>query len=216
MRRTLIVTGGSIEPQFALSYIKKKEYSIVIGVDKGLEFLYDNDITPGYVIGDFDSVRPGIVDYYKSKQEIVIKAYNPVKDAADTQMAIELAIECGSTRIDILGAIGTRMDHVLGNIACLMIPLEDQIPCYIINEFNKICLINRSTQIFKKRQFGTFVSLISYTQKVIGLTLEGFKYPLKNYTLQGNNSLGISNEIVEDIGTITFEKGIIVMIQSKD
>ena len=60
------------------------------------------------------------------------------------------------------------------------------------------------------------MSLIPLTSTVEGLTLTGFKYPLNDYTLPIGTSLGISNEIIEDIAHIEMEKGILIVIESKD
>ena len=49
-----------------------------------------------------------------------------------------------------------------------------------------------------------------------GLTLEGFYYPLHKFTLTSYTSIGISNEIVEEEARISFDEGVLVMIESKD
>ncbi len=56
-KQTVIVSGGMVEKDFALSILKSEETEFVIGVDRGLVFLYDNEIKPDYIVGDFDSVR---------------------------------------------------------------------------------------------------------------------------------------------------------------
>ena len=54
-------------------------------------------------------------------------------------------------------------------------------------------------------------------ERVTGLTLEGFRYPLENYTLiNASGGLGVSNEIVEAQGRVKYEDGVLLMIQSKD
>ena len=55
-KQTVIVSGGMVEKDFALSILKSEETEFVIGVDRGLVFLYDNEIKPDYIVGDFDSV----------------------------------------------------------------------------------------------------------------------------------------------------------------
>ena len=46
--------------------------------------------------------------------------------------------------------------------------------------------------------------------------MAGFKYPLKNFTMVNSDEIGVSNELIEDMGEITFRSGIILMIMSKD
>ncbi len=52
-KRTVIVSGGMVEKDFALSILKSEETEFVIGVDRGLVFLYDNEIKPDYIVGRF-------------------------------------------------------------------------------------------------------------------------------------------------------------------
>ena len=52
---------------------------------------------------------------------------NPEKDDTDTEYAIREAIRRGAMEIVVIGATGTRIDHVLGNISLLGIGLEEQI-----------------------------------------------------------------------------------------
>ena len=61
----MIVSGGMVEKDFALSILKSEETEFVIGVDRGLVFLYDNEIKPDYIVGDFDSVPRKLVEYYR-------------------------------------------------------------------------------------------------------------------------------------------------------
>ena len=56
--KTLIITGGMIEADFALSFIQELKPDYILGVDKGLQFCYEYDIRPDYIVGDFDSL-PG-------------------------------------------------------------------------------------------------------------------------------------------------------------
>ena len=125
---TLIISGGNIEVDFALEVLKKP-FDQIIGVDGGLFFCQEHQIMPTVAVGDFDTLPPDILKWYKTHTDLEIREYNPIKDAADTQIAVELAMESGSTDITVLGATGTRLDHVLGNIQMLYLPLEKGIRC---------------------------------------------------------------------------------------
>ncbi|MCI8352674.1 MAG: hypothetical protein HFJ58_03580 [Clostridia bacterium] len=94
--------------------------------------------------------------------------------------------------------------------------LEKELPCEIIDPHNKIYLINSKTNLEKSNIYGKYISLIPLTSKVSGVTLKGFKYPLHDYTLKIGESLGISNEVVNDVATIDIKEGILIVIESKD
>ena len=188
----------------------------IIAGDRGLEALYQLKIIPNHVVGDFDSVSPEILKFYKKQSQIIFHTYHAEKDNTDTDIALNLAIQLKSSKITILGALGRRMDHALANIHILKDGLEANIPCQIIDEHNRIYLINTSIQLEKDKIYGKYVSLIPLTSTVEGLTLAGFKYPLHDYTLPIGTSLGISNEIVTDTAHIEMKNGILIVTESRD
>ncbi|NCB91629.1 MAG: thiamine diphosphokinase [Clostridia bacterium] len=215
--KTLIITGGNIEEDFALSFMKKMDPDYILGVDRGLEFCYRHQISPDYIVGDFDSLPPEILEWYKTEGKIPIREYNPVKDATDTMIALEKALDEKSSEIWILGGTGTRIDHVLCNIHILKNAWKKNTPAYIVDSRNLITLPVKSGFVIRKEeQYGKYVSFFPLGEEVEGLTLEGFKYPLDRYHLRNLEGLGVSNEIESDMAKVSWEKGILVMIQSRD
>ena len=108
------------------------------------------------------------------------------------------------------------MDHTLANIHILKYALDAKIPCQIIDNYNKIYLIEDRQTLYQNKTHGKYISLIPLTSIVEGITLKGFKYPLTNHSMPIGISLGISNEIVEEIATIEIKKGVLIVIESKD
>lgn len=210
--KTLIISGGKVTKRILKEALKNNSFDNIIAVDKGLEILDECRIQPNYIIGDFDSINKEIINKYNNKNIIKL---NPEKDFTDTHMAIKLALEIKSSYIVILGAIGTRIDHTIANIHVLKECMEQQIECKIINENNKIELINKQHILYLNNKY-RYVSLIPLTTKVEGVTLKGFKYPLINATLKIGESIGISNEQIEKKAIIELKNGILILIQSKD
>lgn len=213
---TCIISGGSINHDFALDFMKHIKPDTIIAVDRGLVFAYQNHLPVDVIIGDFDSVPGDVLKHYQNQPQVSIRAYNPEKDATDTQIAIEQAVALGSKKIWILGGTGSRMDHCLGNINCLALALAAGIPAAIVDEHNQISLINQEAELARASQFGTYVSFLPFGETVTGLNLIGFKYPLTEHTLRNTDGLGISNEIKEEKAKVTFRSGTLIMIQSKD
>ena len=215
---TLIISGGTIDTDFALDLLKKEKYDHIIGVDGALKFCKEQNIVPTRIVGDFDTLDPEILTWYQTHTQIEIRQFNPVKDATDTQIAIELAMELGSRKITLIGGTGTRLDHVLGNIQSLYLALEKGVDCEILDEHNRIRLIQGEYRIKRAEQYGKYVSLIPFTTDVNGVTLEGLKYPVQDqhFTVQGSGGFGVSNEIAADEARISLKQGIFIMIESKD
>ena len=215
MNETIIITGGNIKEEFLKKVFLENKYENIIASDKGLEALDKLGLKPNYIIGDFDSINEEILSKYLLDKEIKTIKLNPEKDYTDTHMALKLAIELKSTNIIIVGAIGSRIDHTIANIHILKEALDKNIKCSIINENNKIQLINKDTTIERNENF-RYISLIPLTTKVCGITLKGFKYGLINATLEIGKSLGVSNEQTKELAIIEIKEGILLLIQSRD
>lgn len=203
---TLIIAGGEIDEKILEGYCKEPVRYNIIAVDKGLEQLYRLNIIPEHVVGDFDSISKEILEYYQNNPQIIFHKYNPEKDNTDTDIAIQLAIQLQSSNIIILGALGKRMDHAIANIHILKYALDAKIPCQIVDTHNKVYLAKENITLYKNESYGKYISLIPLTTEVEGITLKGFKYPLKDASLAIGKSLGISNEIVEEVATIELKK----------
>lgn len=213
---TLIVSGGSLDPAFAGQVLEEGNFTYRIAADRGLQFFYKNQILPTHIVGDFDSMDREIVERYREEKALEIRTHNPVKDFTDTESAVELAMELGSTSITILGGTGTRLDHVLGNIQVLMQPLFRGIPCVLLDPHNRISLLKEGRVLRREEQYGAYVSFLPLTTVVRDITLEGFKYPLHRHLLTSDNSLGVSNELVEEAARVSFSEGILIMVESRD
>ncbi|MBU5473922.1 thiamine diphosphokinase [Roseburia sp. MSJ-14] len=215
--QALIVTGGSIEDTFALKFLKENPCDLTIAADSGMEFFYRNGLVPDEIVGDFDSVKSGVLEFFKENNpNIKIRKFQPEKDETDTELAIRTAIDADCKKIWLLGATGTRIDHVLGNIHLLGMAMERDCECIMLDSCNRIRMLNQGMTIRREEQYGDYISLFPFTPTVKGLTLRGFKYPLEKYELQCYHSLGVSNEISEEKAEISFEEGILLMVESKD
>lgn len=213
MNKTLIITGGTINEQFLANELVSSNYETIIAVDKGLETAKNLNLKVNYIIGDFDSVNTNILEEYIDKAKIY--KLNPEKDYTDTHMALKMAIELKSDDITIIGWSGTRIDHLMANIQIIKEALEKNVKCILKNEKNEVELINKETKIIKNNKF-KYISLIPLTTKVQDITLEGFKYSLKNATLKIGESIGISNEIIKNEAKIYIKRGILILIKSID
>ena len=119
----LIISGGSLDQEFARSYIRSNPCELTIAVDVGMKFFYDQKMIPDFIVGDFDSVEAEILRSFQRMEgpkKPVVLQFQPEKDETDTELAIRTAIREGSDHIHLLGAAaGNRMDHLIGNIHLL-------------------------------------------------------------------------------------------------
>lgn len=213
---TLIVSGGTITKEFLKQILAVQKYDDRIAVDKGMNFFSDIDIRPTLIVGDFDSADQDILRFFREKTMVPIMEYPPEKDETDTELAIRIAIQRGATKITLIGVTGTRMDHTMGAIQLLGYGMERNVECILVDEHNRIRLAKSLVQIRKSEQYGTYVSLLPFSQIVRKITTKGMKYPLVKEDLPCFIVRGVSNEIVDEVGEIDFEDGLLLVIESKD
>lgn len=239
---TIIVSGGDIQSDFALYFLKKniekagRENIRLIAADRGLEFFLDYLILPDVVIGDFDSLSEdgknflemqnedipygGMLEWKLQKGEgkvVDVVRLRPEKDDSDTQSAMNYAIQNGAKEIVILGVTGNRVDHLMANFGLLILAQKQDTEVALADRYNYMKLIPSGTILKKAEQFGKYVSFFPLGGDVTGLTLEGFKYPLDKYHLTtADSGLTVSNEISEEYAKVTYESGTLLMIMSRD
>ena len=222
----VVIAGGSIDDDFALRFLSsgtdpKKEslpdQPLLIAADRGLVFLDRHGIVPDLVVGDFDSAGEDFAKrYLQAHPEVEVHRYGWEKDYTDTEIAARYAADLGCGRIDILGATGTRIDHVLGSIQLLAMLLERGVCGRILDPCNRISMHRESFLIRKKDQWGKYVSFFSWGGPVHGLTLKGFHFPLDEADITSCETLTVSNQIEADTARVLLREGTLLMVESKD
>lgn len=208
----VIIVSGGRAPGLNLFKSLVKANTFVIAADRGGEFLKENNIVPDLLVGDFDSLPDKTLLYFKDKTKII--SYKKEKDFSDTEGAFNEAVKLKPDTIYFLGSTGTRIDHFLGNLSFLNASLEKKISSYIVDDYNKIFLIDKECEITK--DFGDYVSFQSFRGDVKDFSLEGSKYKLENYTLKMGDTRPISNEFLNKTIKVKFNKGKVLVILSKD
>lgn len=208
MIKAVLVCGGTISDyDHARKIIENCDFQIA--VDSGADHFWELGLKPDILIGDFDSISEEVATVYSSVEKI---SFPPEKSMTDTELAIRYSIENGYKSLVILGALGSRVDHMLANIA--MLGLIDDLGCVgVIEDGNQsIYLLTENNNSFSKQfRSDTILSLLPLTEKVVGVNITGVKYPLSNATLTRDSSLGISNE-VEGTVNLTMKSGKLLVI----
>ncbi len=209
--RTIIISNGEINNY---NYCKKiiKNDDCIICADGGARHAYNMKLKPDIIIGDLDSLDEFYVEFFKSKDTKFIK-YPAVKDKTDTHLCILKAMGF-SDEIILLGALGNRIDHTLANISLLKLGIDEGIRICIMDKETEISLIDKSVSLLGKP--GDIFSLFPFEKEVKGLYVKGAKYTLENAQMSAGNPYGISNEFLEEKVDIEIEKGILIVIKSKD
>lgn len=216
MRTCLILTGGSLDMEFAKKYVKSRSFFKIIAVDAGLAKAHDLGLAVHAAVGDFDSLDKDTLESYRAKNGIEWDIHKPEKDETDTELAIYTALKSECEEIVMLGAMGGRLDHTIGNLHLLYYCLRHGLAACMVDEKNRVSVLDKG-KIFKKdSQWGNYISFLPLTYEVKGITLTGFKYPLYKKDIVIGPSLCISNEIVEEEAALEFSEGVLICVESRD
>lgn len=214
----LIALNGTVDSIEKLKaqlvrYMGAEKPMFVVGVDGGCKLLERLEIEPKIILGDFDSV--GDLSRYKELWPSAdIKTFPPEKDFTDAELAFEEVEGLPLERIAVIGALGGRADHMLS----ILFLIGRNSKCVIIDELNYIERIEAPMKKnLKKSDFNeTYLSILPDVDLLEGINLTGFKYPLVDATIRRSQTLGISNEVVEEEAIIEIESGTGFLVFSQD
>ncbi|MBR2666846.1 MAG: thiamine diphosphokinase [Oscillospiraceae bacterium] len=186
MRRCVIVGGAEIRDYAAVrAYLREDDYCIFC--DCGLRHREGLGIEPDLIVGDFDSHECPDTD----TETIVLPRE---KDDTDTVFAAKEALRRSFVDFLLVGVIGGRLDHTLGNVAILLLLRERGGRGRIVDDFSEMELVAESSVNVEDR-FAYF-SLLNISGTARGVTVEGAKYPLRDAEISCGYPYGISNEVL--------------------
>ncbi|HET7579609.1 MAG TPA: thiamine diphosphokinase [Bacillales bacterium] len=205
-----ILAGGpvSLVPDF------NEKKGLWVGVDRGVYELMQYGIQPDYAFGDFDSFPENEKSALENQSEVFV--YPPEKDQTDLELAVDWALQQQPETLDIYGATGGRLDHEWANIQLLKKGLGTKTEMAIVDVQNRMILRSPGHYEIRKAQEYPYVSFLPLAESIKGLTLEGFKYPLDHMDIQADSTLTVSNELIAESGTYSFDSGIVLVIRSCD
>lgn len=188
---------------------------LLVAADGGANALQRIGIAPHVVVGDLDSLHATALAWVQLQGGEVLRLPRE-KDETDLELALLLAVERGASAIDVLGALGGRLDHTLANVA--MLGMRELAAC-------TVRLRTASEELFVVRAgeqrliFGTqgdTVSLLPLSGEAQGITIAGFQYPLAAATLRADRARGVSNVLLQPPGAVTLTGGLLLVVHHFD
>ena len=189
MRRCVIIGGASIGDYGTVS-AKLRQDDYMIYCDCGLRHMDGLGAEPDLIVGDFDSYSNPEFD----TETIVLPCE---KDDTDTVFAVKEALRRGFEDFLLIGVVGERLDHTLGNVSILLMLDSEGKVGTIIDDYSEMeivsdrcempCIIDDSYVYF---------SLINISGTARGVTIRGAKYPLENAEITCEYQYGVSNEVL--------------------
>lgn len=185
-KRCVIVGGADIG-----DYTRVKQYlredDAVVFCDSGLKHLEALDVKPALIVGDFDSHCNPHLDV----ETIVLPCE---KDDTDTVFAVKTLVQRGYDDFLLIGVIGARLDHTLGNVSILLYLDSLGKKAEIVDDYSEMQIVSKDEVSIEDKY--PFFSLLNITGCARGITIRDAKYPLDGAEITCEYQYGVSNEIL--------------------
>ena len=205
MKKRCVIVGGADINDY--DYIRNKLHDddYVIYCDSGLKHLNELGVQPDLIVGDFDShENPGL-----DSETIVLPRE---KDDTDTVFGVKEGVRRGFDDFLLIGVIGARLDHTLGNVSILLYLDSLKKKGCIIDDYSEIEIISDKTAYITDDC--TFFSLLNITGCARGITVTGAKYPLYDAEISCEYQYGISNEVIPGkTAVVSVKEGLLLLIK---
>ena len=185
-RRCVIVGGAKIRDiQTIWDYLNPDDFNIFC--DSGLGHQEILGIRPHLIVGDFDSHTNPC-----SNVETIVLPRE--KDDTDTVFAVKEAVRRGFDDFLLLGVVGGRLDHTLGNVSILLMLHAMGKRALLLDDYSEMQIVG-AEPVEIDGSF-RFFSLLNISGTAKGVTVEHAKYPLRDAEIDCTYQYGVSNEVL--------------------
>ena len=158
-------------------------------------------------MGDFDSHENPHLD----TETIVLPCE---KDDTDTVYAMKEAIKRGFDTFLLIGVVGGRLDHTLGNISMLLYLDSHGCKGTIIDDYSEMEIISSAPAYIEDKY--EFFSLLNITGCAKGITIQNAKYPLNDGEITCEYQYGVSNEVLPGkTAIVSVREGKLLLIKDR-
>ena len=206
MKRCVIVGGADIgNYAYIREALTADDY--VVFCDSGLRHMEQLRAKPSLIVGDFDSHENPHLD----AETIVLPCE---KDDTDTVYAVKEAVRRGFDTFLLVGVVGGRLDHTLGNVSILLYLDAIGKKGVIIDDYSEMEIVS-SAPAHISDAFA-FFSLLNITGCARGISIQNAKYPLENGEITCEYQYGVSNEVLPGkTATVSLREGKLLLIKDR-
>ena len=171
------------------------EYKLICATDGAYKYLEENNISPNFVSGDFDSLNifPKEIDFIET----------PNQDFTDFDKILQILFDKGFYHIDVYGASGSEQDHFLGNLHTA-VQWQYKLKLTFFDNHSMYYLADKRTIIKNCKE--KIVSLIPFPEAK-QITTQGLQYPLEKGNLTFGERIGSRNKAIKNEVGISFTEG---------
>lgn len=204
MQRCVIIGGAPIH-DYARLRSKLRTDDFIVCCDSGLRHCRGLGVRPALIVGDFDSHPNPHID-------VETIALPCEKDDTDTFYAAKEAMRRGFADFLLLGIIGGRLDHTLGNLSVLLNLDAAGRKAQAVDDYSDMEIVSRDP-VYIPDEYAWF-SLLSACGPARGVNIEHARYPLRDAEITCEYQYGVSNEVLPgETARVSVKDGRLLLIK---
>ncbi|MBI1807917.1 MAG: thiamine diphosphokinase [Ignavibacteria bacterium] len=180
-----------------------KSVTLIVCADGGANHARRLGIRPHVILGDFDSITPSTIKYFKHVKQVHLED----QQSTDLEKAIAFCLQEKMISARVVGAIGCRLDHTVGNLGCFK-KFGRQIELRFFDAVGELTLIGDMVSLTMRK--GEKISLIPL-ERCSGVTTRNLKYALTNDVLELGVHEGTSNEAIAEGVHVRVKSGTLLL-----
>ena len=216
MKDCIVFLHGRYERRHDRFYRSLARGKEVVAVDGGYRAVRRIGLVPKLLIGDFDSL-PRVPRRLPKVTEVI--AFPKAKDKTDAQLALEYCLEHGVQRVDLVDPSAGDLDHLLGNLFLLTLPLSTPYKrrtcrVRIINPRHEVILLADDKTSYVNTA-GDGLSVIPISPS-IRLTCRGVEYPVERALIRRGQTRSLRNLICASCAMVAVKGQALVVRSFRD
>ncbi len=188
----------------------------VIAADGGLRHLLALGRRPDVLIGDLDSLPPGVNPETAAGKVI---RYPRDKDETDLELALLYAVDhYPDAEVFVVGGAGGRLDHLLANVLLLAHPRLLGRPVRFVDDRQTAWVVSADApgvlpgETLIRGTPGDIVSLLPLGGPARVAATSGLRWPLRDEVLAFGPARGVSNVLTAESATVRLDQGAVLCV----
>lgn len=195
MGPALVLAGGQAPP---VEWVRPKleRAPWIFCADSGLRICLQCDMLPHALIGDLDSLEASELEELPELKVGVFR-HSVHKDESDLQLTLQRLAQHWQGPVEILGALGGRLDHTLFNLCSMLyFALNLGLDARVVDPDTVVMPVN--AKLVLDGFVGYHCSLLPLTDQIEEVHLQGFRFGLNGESLSRYETRGLSNVVEHD------------------
>ena len=177
----------------------------MIAADEGIDNARSLGIQVDLLVGDLDSASPAARSTARTVERHPID-----KDETDLELALSAALAAGMGSVTVVGTIGGRVDHAIGNMLVVAADRWADLRIDLRIDGARAWVVRDRVEV--RGTVENLVSLLAVGGQATGVTTTGLAWALTDGVLEPGVGLGLSNRMAASTATVAVGSGVVIAL----